>query len=180
MARRRSKVVASRILPFIDRAKKIIDIGSGTGDVTFLLKQIGKDVVPVDVSDFHGPRLVKTTIYNGKELPFPDKSFDTALLLMVLHHTPNPDVVFSEASRVAKEIVVIETSFTTPISRWFTIVSDTLANLRLKAFWSSYKTDAKWREFFIKRNYKIIKTKKYHDRNFGLPFLHISYYLRGK
>lgn len=148
--------------------------------MAFLLNQMGKDVIPVDVSDFHGPRLVKTTIYDGQKLPFSNKSFDTALLLMVLHHTPNPDVVFSEASRVAKEVVVIETSFTTPISRWFTIVSDTLGNLRLKAFWSSYKSDAEWKEFFAKKNYEIIKTRKYQDRNFGLPFLHISYYLREK
>ena len=180
IVRRRSQTVVNRILPFLKNSKKILDIGSGTGDVAFLLGKHGKNVTPVDVSDFHGPRLVKTTIYDGRVLPFPNKSFDIAMLLMVMHHTPNPEIVFDEASRVARELVIIETSYTTPINRWFTIVSDALGNLRLKAFWSSYKSDFEWRELFARKKFEIVKTQKYNDRNFGLPFLHIAYYLRKK
>jgi len=134
IVRRRSEVIISRIFPFLKDLKRIIDIGSGTGDVAFLLGKQGKDVTPVDVGDFHGPRLVKTIIYDGQKLPFPNRSFDTALLLMVMHHTPNPEIVFDEASRVAKELIVIETSYTTPINRWFTIISDALGNLRAEAY----------------------------------------------
>ncbi|PJE63071.1 hypothetical protein COU88_01510 [Candidatus Roizmanbacteria bacterium CG10_big_fil_rev_8_21_14_0_10_39_6] len=180
IVRQRSQVVVNRIFPFLKDSKKILDIGSGTGDVAFLLGEHGKDVTPVDVSDFHGPRLVKTTIYDGRNLPFPNNSFDTAMLLIVMHHTPNPEIVFDEASRVAKELVIIETSYTTPINRWFTIVSDALGNLRLEAFWSSYKSDDQWKELFAKKKFEIVKTQKYNDRNFGLPFLHIAYYLRRK
>jgi len=180
IVRHRSEIVISRILPFLKESNNIVDIGSGTGDVAYLLNQSGKNVTPVDVADFHGPRLVKTTIYDGQKLPFPDKSFDSALLLMVLHHTPNPEVVFNEAARVANEVVVIETSYMTQINRWLTIVSDTIGNFRLGAFWSSYKSDSGWKDFFAKKKYKIIKTQKYNDRNFGLPFLHIAYYLRRK
>jgi len=178
IVRQRSEVVVSRVLPYLKNSKKIIDIGSGTGDVTLLLKKNGKDVTPIDVADFHGLRLVEPVIYDGKTLPFPDKSFDTALLLMVLHHTLNPHTVFSEAARVAKEIVLIETSFTTPINKWFTVVSDSVGNLRLDAFWSSYKSDKEWTEFFNSQGFKIVESKKYHDHNFGLPFLHIAYCLK--
>lgn len=180
IVRRRSEVVVSRILPFLDGSKKILDIGSGTGDVAFLLGKHGKYVTPVDVGDFHGPRLVKTIIYDGHKLPFPNKSFDTAMLLMVMHHTPNPEIVFDEASRVAKELVIIETSYTTPVNRWLTIISDALGNLRVEAFWSSYKSDSEWRKFFTKKRFEIVKTQKYNDKNFGLPYLHIAYYLRRK
>lgn len=160
---------------------KIIDIGSGTGDVAYLLKKRGKSITPVDVGDFHGPRLVKTTIYDGKTLPFPDQSFDTALLLMVMHHTPHPEIVFSEASRVAKEVVVIETSYTNPMNRFFTIVSDAIGNLRLKAFWDSYKTDSEWKTFFENHGFKTVESHKFHDTNLGIiPFLHILYYLKRK
>lgn len=176
--RKRSEIIVSRIKPYIKNSRKLIDIGSGNGDVAYLLKNQGKDITPVDVGDFHWFRLVKPIIYDGKKLPFPDKYFDTALLLMVLHHTPNPKIVFSEAARVAREIVLIETSFTTPINKFFTVLSDALANLRLEAFWSSYKTDAEWRTFFSEKEFKIINSVKYKDRNFGLPFLHIAYYLR--
>ncbi len=178
--RKRSEIVVSRVKPYIKNSKKLIDIGSGTGDVAYLLKKQGMNITPVDVSDFHGPRLVQPVIYDGKRLPFPNQSFDTALLLMVLHHTPNPTIVVSEAARVAKEIVVIETSFTTPINKFFTVISDALGNLRLNAFWSSNKTDEEWKKFFSEKNLQVVDTVKYQDRNFGLPFLHIAYYLKRK
>lgn len=179
VVRARTKVVIERISPYIQTSGKIIDIGSGTGDIAFLLKQEGKDVTPVDVGDFHGPRLVKTTIYDGKTLPFPNRSFTTALLLMVMHHTPDPEIVFSEASRVAKEVVVIETSFTNPINKFFTVVSDAIGNLRLETFWNSYKSDRDWRVFFEKHGFKIVESHKFNDRNLGvIPFLHILYYLQ--
>ncbi len=177
--RNRSTIVVSRITPYLKNSKKIIDVGSGTGDVTFLLEKRGKKVTPVDVGDFHGPRLVKTTIYDGKTLPFPGRSFDTALLLMVLHHTPNPDVVFSETARVANEVVVIETSFTNPIDKFFTVISDAIGNLRIETFWNSYKSDRNWRIFFEKHGFQVKESHKFNDKNLGvIPFLHILYYLQ--
>lgn len=180
IVRNRTEIIVGRVLRFLKGSMKIVDIGSGTGDVAILLGRHGKEVTPVDVIDFHGPRLVKTTIYDGQRLPFPNKSFDIAMLLMVMHHTPNPEIVFNEASRVAREIVVIETSYTTPINRWTTVISDMIGNFRLSAFWPSYKLDSEWKDFFSRMNYKIVKTQKYNDKNFGLPFLHIAYYLRQK
>ena len=173
--------MVNRISPYLINSKKLIDIGSGTGDVAFLLGKGGKQITPVDVGNFHGPRLVKTVIYDGKTLPFPDRSFDTALLLMVLHHTPNPEEVFLEAGRVAREVVAIETSFTSPIHKFFTVVSDAIGNLRLEAFWNSYKTDWEWRALFEKHGFTIKDSHKYYDRNLGIiPFLHILYYLQRK
>jgi len=176
--RARSNTVIDRVNPYIEKSKKIIDIGSGTGDVALLLKQSGKDITPVDVADFHGIRVLETTIYDGKKLPFPNKSFDTALLLMVLHHTPDPQLVFSEAARVAKEIVVIETSYTNSFDKFLTVVADAIGNLRLNAFWKCYKTDKEWRELFAKNGFKVVKSQQYHDRSLGIPFLHIAYYLQ--
>ena len=173
--------MVNRISPYIINSKKLIDIGSGSGDIALLLQKGGKDITPVDVGEFHGPRFVKTVIYDGKMLPFPDHSFDTALLLMVLHHTPNPKTVFLEAGRVAREVVVIETSYTTPINKFFTVISDTIGNLRIEAFWNSYKTDRGWKAFFEKHGFTIKDSHKFYDRNLGIiPFLHILYYLQRK
>lgn len=181
LVRNRSETVVQRVLPYLKNSKKIIDIGSGTGDVAYLLQKRGKNITPVDVGNFHGPRLIKTTIYDGRTLSFPNNFFDTALLLMVMHHTPDPEIVFSQASRVAKEIIVIETSYTNPIDRFFTITSDAIGNLRIDANWNSYKKDKGWRDFFESHGFKIIESHKYNDRNLGfIPFLHILYYLRRK
>jgi len=176
--RSRSETVVSRIFPYLKTSKKIIDIGSGTGDVAILLQRKGKDITPVDVKDFHGPRLVKTIIYDGKKLPFSNKFFDTALLLTVLHHTPNHEIVFDEATRVAKEIVIIETSFSNPIHKIFTVIADAIGNLRIEAFWNSYKSNEEWKEFFRKKGFRIVDTHSYIDKDVIIPFLHILYFLK--
>jgi ubiquinone/menaquinone biosynthesis C-methylase UbiE len=155
--KKRSIVVVERIKPYIEKSNKLVDIGSGTGDIAYLLKSMGKDVTAVDVSDFHGPRLVAPIIYDGKKLPFKDKSFDTALLLMVLHHTPDPSIVFSEAARVAREVVI----------KIFVL---TLLGIHIKQMRGG-------RIFLIAGDLKLLIQKKYQDRNFGFPFLHIAYHL---
>jgi len=177
---KRTDTVISRIKPFLNKKDKIIDIGCGSGLISSKLLSRGFDVTPVDVDDFHGPRLIKPVIYDGVKLPFPDKSFDTALLLMVLHHTPNPNIVFSEAARVAKNIILIETSYTNSVNRFITVIADTIGNLRTKAFWTSYKSDSKWKTFFSKHGFKVTETHKYYDKNvpgLGVSFLHILYLL---
>ncbi len=176
--RSRSLTVVNRIKPYISKTDKLLDIGSGTGDVAYLLQKVGYNVTPLDVADFHGPRLLETTIYDGVTMPFADKTFDKALLLMVMHHTPNPEVILKEALRVAKELVVIETSYVGKLDRAWTIISDTIGNLRLEAFWESYKTDKEWRELFGKLGLEVADSHEYQDGKWGLPFLHIGYYLK--
>lgn len=181
--RKRTETHVNRIKPYLNKKNKIIDIGSGSGYISSLLKSQGFDITPVDVADFHGQRLIKPVIYDGVRLPFPNKSFDTALLLMVLHHTPDPEIVFFEAARVAKNIILIETSFTNSFNKFITIVADTLGNLRTKAFWKSYKSDSEWKSFFTKHGFKVTESHKYHDKNItgiGIGFLHILYYLQKK
>jgi len=41
--------------------------------------------------------------YDGKTLPFPDRSFDTVISVQVLEHTPHPQQVVGEMARVAKK-----------------------------------------------------------------------------
>lgn len=179
--KKRAETVVSRVKPYLLSSKKIVDIGSGSGYVSSLLKSLGKDVTPVDVADFHGPRILQPVVYNGMHLPFKNMTFDTALVLMVLHHTPDPDVVFSEVARVAKNIVVIETSYTSLLNKIITVVADTIGNLRFLAHWKSYKSDNEWRKFFDKHGFKVEESKKYYDRNvaaLGASFLHILYYLK--
>ena len=66
ISRRRSKVVIDRIKPYIKNSSRLIDIGSGTGDIADLLNKQGINITPVDVVDFHGPRLVKTVYMMAK------------------------------------------------------------------------------------------------------------------
>jgi ubiquinone/menaquinone biosynthesis C-methylase UbiE len=35
----------------------------------------------------------KPVLYDGKKMPFKDNVFDAALLITVLHHTPDPESI---------------------------------------------------------------------------------------
>lgn len=48
------------------------------------------------------------SLYDGREFPFADKSYDYVTFVDVLHHTTDPMMLLSEARRVAREGVVIK------------------------------------------------------------------------
>lgn len=54
---------------------------------------------------------------DAKDLPFPDQSFDVALLLQVLEYIENPQDVINEAARIIKSggVLIITSPFLYPI-----------------------------------------------------------------
>jgi SAM-dependent methyltransferase len=52
-------------------------------------------------------------LYDGRRLPFEDRSFDTILNVQVLEHTPHPDVLVAEMARVMKDdgILILSAPF---------------------------------------------------------------------
>lgn len=175
----REEKIIERIFPFLKSSQKVIDIGCGKGEVTKLLRENGKKVTAVDVNSFKYPRVISDVIlYDGQKLPFSDNSFDTALLITVMHHTQNPSIVFKEAVRVGKEIVVIETTFRNLWQKIYTLLVDSIVNLQLRFYKNSYKSDSDWRKLFKDNGFKVISSKFYEDKKLFTPFLHVVYYLK--
>jgi SAM-dependent methyltransferase len=52
-------------------------------------------------------------LYDGKRMPFEDKTFDTVLSVQVLEHTPQPGELFSEMARVLRDegILILSVPF---------------------------------------------------------------------
>ena len=48
------------------------------------------------------------TLFDGKSIPFDDDSFDTVMLIDVLHHTTDPLSLLLEASRIAIKTIIIK------------------------------------------------------------------------
>ena len=90
------------------RGRSIVDIGSSVGEIARGFMERGADVTCLDVSGASLRRCreinsgVAALQASALDLPFPDASFDHAVSIGVLHHTPDCRQGFREAARVAK------------------------------------------------------------------------------
>jgi len=91
----RSKIILERFLP--PPPATVVDIGGATGAYAFWLTQRGYRVSLADLSPAHveiarrknraaSPMLVEIVLADARALPFPDASFDAALLMGPLYH----------------------------------------------------------------------------------------------
>lgn len=89
------------------KAKKILDVGCGTGGFLVQAKQMGADVYGIDpdkdaieICKLKGVRNV--SIGKGEALSFKDDFFDIVYCYTVLEHVEDPGKTLSEMIRVAK------------------------------------------------------------------------------
>jgi ubiquinone/menaquinone biosynthesis C-methylase UbiE len=98
--------------------RTILDVGTGTGRVALFFAGGGAKVTGVDASDAmlavarkraaEQSVKVKFMIGDAHALDFPDRSFDVAVSLRVLMHTPKWRACVSELCRVADRLVILD------------------------------------------------------------------------
>ncbi|MFP4644071.1 MAG: class I SAM-dependent methyltransferase [Spirochaetales bacterium] len=155
----------------------IADIGAGRGFVTLGLMRRGHEVIPIDVRDGSRVSSVRPVIYDGQTLPFADDRFDVALLLTVLHHTPDPDRVLAEASRIASRLIVIEDIASSALKMRLTWWADSVANLEFRGHPHTNRSDAAWRATFCRLGLRVREARS--DRVFRF-FSQMTYILDRK
>jgi SAM-dependent methyltransferase len=104
---RRAERLADWLLPYLPPQGPVLDIGSGTGhNVAALQRRRGGVFINLDVANLHvvGERPVR---FDGVHMPFADDSFAAALLLFVLHYSPDPVQLLAEARRVCRGPVLV-------------------------------------------------------------------------
>ncbi|GIX03940.1 MAG: hypothetical protein KatS3mg113_0946 [Planctomycetaceae bacterium] len=97
----------ARILP--ENIVSILDVGCGDGQVAYHLQNFrselsiqGIDVIRRDQT------YIPVSLYDGRRLPVPDKTFDAVMLIDVLHHVPLPQELLQECARVARHALIIK------------------------------------------------------------------------
>jgi SAM-dependent methyltransferase len=106
---RRVRVLAREISALLPANGQVLDVGCGDGLLAAHMQQDKPNVVitgiDVLVRDHTHIPVVK---FDGATIPFPDRSFDTLVFVDVLHHTNDPMLLLREATRVARNTIVIK------------------------------------------------------------------------
>jgi SAM-dependent methyltransferase len=169
---KRARQISRRIAPYINKKDKIIDIGTGTGFVAQSIVEKKKNKITcVDVRLNPMCKTFPVTIYDGKKLPFPNGSFDTALLIAVLHHCEHPLQVLDEAIRVSsRRIIIMEDLFESGIEKLLTLLEDSIVNWEFKGHPHSNKSENSWLALFRKRGLNVEHFEKFRLICAGFPF----------
>lgn len=90
---------------WLERPSALLDIGGGTGIIAEAIRRFlpVDKVTSIDLVDrFCKSLTVETRTYDGRNIPFPDNSFDAGTLNNVVHHVPKAErpQLFREIRRV--------------------------------------------------------------------------------
>jgi SAM-dependent methyltransferase len=129
----------------------LLDCGSGDGTLGALVAQRRPEVTVAGLEVHARPAsAIPVALFDGRTIPFGDRSKDAVMLIDVLHHAEDPRALLREAARVARRAVVVKDHLT---DAW-------LANARLRAMdWVGnvghgvslryeYWSRAQWRDAF--------------------------------
>ena len=147
---------------FIQRGSKILDLGCGSGIVGNQFKEFFQaEFFGTDIIDRRAVPL-DFEIFDGKNLPFPEKSFDVVLINYVLHHSEDPISVLKEAKRVARDKIVIyedlpEDILSKLICQLHGISFDNFFGNPTK---TSFKSEREWEKIFKGLGLNIIFKKR--------------------
>jgi len=105
--------VTSRIVSSAGEFAAVADLGCGTGELLYSLKDKAEKIIGVDRSSIMLEQAKERfsscstdadlRIGDLEHLPMRDREVDFAVFNMVLHHMPDPSVVIAESWRVLKE-----------------------------------------------------------------------------
>jgi SAM-dependent methyltransferase len=94
----------------------VVDVGSGEGAVLQEIDRRGLassiDAVEISasgierISSRHLPSLRSVQSFDGYAIPFPDRSFDTAIAIHVLEHVEHERLFLREMARVARKVYI--------------------------------------------------------------------------
>src|SRR5215831_14411800 len=104
---RRIQVLASHLTRLIPDGSHVLDVGCGDGslDCVIASRLARVSIEGIDVLVRPDSR-IPVRIFNGRDIPYADASFDAVIFVDVLHHAEDPKAVLREAIRVGKTILI--------------------------------------------------------------------------
>jgi len=160
LGNKRAKDVSQFLLPLIEGKDEILDVGCGPGHLGYAISNLTNrriKFLEIKQIPFTHPN-IEVTLYNGIQIPYPEKTFETCLCLFTLHHTHDPKIILNEMKRVSyKNIVVAEDYLESRNHIFIEIIKDLIANFFYTHLTFQYHTPGEWENIFLELGFKIIK-----------------------
>ncbi len=174
---KRAEKIVNEIETYL-AGEEILDVGSGGGTVARIIKARNFSVTTLDIADKSHYEEEKPIIYNGKKFPFDNKSFDTSLILFVLHHAAEPVNLIKEAKRVSKKRIIIkEDIYRNQVELFLTKVGDSIVNFEFFNHPHNNLKDSQWKKIFKQLDLKLVKVKYNRAVFLFFPFYQATYVL---
>lgn len=129
--KRRVRVLSNSILDQMPpETRTVLDLGCGDGTLANRLMNARSELTIEGVDVFERPNAtIPVKIYDGNNLPYDDNAFDVVVIVDVLHHAENPDVVLAEALRVSKHRVILKDHLNeSKLDQWTLLLMDWVGN----------------------------------------------------
>jgi SAM-dependent methyltransferase len=125
-------VELERVLRALPPLRTAVDVGSGDGYYAARLMERGliEKITPVEVL-LRDKTELTPVIYDGHTLPFPDRSFELAYAIDVIHHADVPRHTLRELARVSSRYLLLKDhSYRNPLDFVLLSVLDEIGNRR--------------------------------------------------
>jgi SAM-dependent methyltransferase len=109
VATRRVDVLSRHLASLLPMGASVLDVGCGDGMLCRRLGELQPDLSFTGVDVLVRPdTAIPVEQFDGFHLPFADNSFDVVMFVDVLHHAVDADKLMGEATRVARQSIVIK------------------------------------------------------------------------
>ena len=109
---RRVRVLAELLAGSIPAGSSVLDIGCGDGTIAKHIKEYNPSVTMQGIEFApRGTCKIECRAFDGKNIPYPDASFDVCMFVDVLHHVRDSQGIVEllcEAHRVSRRFVLIK------------------------------------------------------------------------
>lgn len=155
--KRRVDQLSNQIASLIPIGSSFLDVGCGNGNITSRISKLSSSKAEgLDVF-LREDCKIPVSCFDGKQIPFADKSFDFCIFVDVLHHTENISQLIKEAMRVSKNGVIIKDHLVNGKLSYETLkLMDDVGNKRFGVNLPyNYYTYDNWMKTFSECNLKV-------------------------
>ena len=159
---RRMNRLTELLIPLLGESHNVLDVGCGDGKIDSLITSQQKvEIMGIDVL-VRPQTYIEVREYDGKHIPFEDKSFDTVMAIDVLHHTDNPTEVLKEMARVSGKFVILKDHVRTGLISYIKLrAMDYVGNAHYKVRLPyNYQTEKQWKDMFDECQLDVVACHK--------------------